>query len=217
MNIQPFNFQHPNPTFKSAYPVVHWVRETNGSFAPVVTSELSIKLQKAIVRMLNNQGKQSALEKEHMRNYVKQIVAASDKDYASSQKVRSFYNLKGGWGNNSFEPLGYIVSGQHAEHLTETFGKPIGRAKGSLPRLNNRNSAEVNIVLGDYWHRGFNFVKRLAAKFKGADGRKKALHTKFEIIRSKTGKIKEFRLLDLKFCPAEGADSPFVRTGYLRN
>lgn len=216
MNIQPINSHHQNTTFNSAYPVVHWVCETNGSFAPVVTSELSVKLQKSIVRLLNNQGKKDTPEKALLRSYVKQVISASDKDYAQNQVVRSFYNPKGGWVKDNFEPLGYMVTGKHAEHLTETFGKPIGRAKRDLPRINNRNSAEVNIVLGDYWYRGFNYVKGLVSNFKDSGGNKKALHTKFEIVRTKTGKIKGFRLLDLKFCPAEGSNNPFVRTGYLK-
>ena len=63
--------------------------------------------------------------------------------------------------------------------------------------------------------RGLRYVKKLAAQFRDEKNVRSALHTKFEVIRSKTGKIKEFRLLDLKFCPEEGKDNPFVRTGYL--
>ena len=45
MNIQPVNFQQSYKTnFKSTYPVVHWVAETNGSYAPISNLKLVKKL-----------------------------------------------------------------------------------------------------------------------------------------------------------------------------
>ena len=210
MNIQPtINYNQKKTSFKSAYPVIHWVRETNGSFAPAVSEELNKRLQRAVVKLLNNQGKNISESKIAMRDYVKQVISVSDKDFAQAPVARSFYNGKGGREGKKFEPLGYILTGQHAENMTENLGKPIGRAR------NYGKSAEFNIAIGDYWRRGLRYVKKLAAQFRDEKNVRSALHTKFEVIRSKTGKIKEFRLLDLKFCPEEGKDNPFVRTGYL--
>lgn len=41
------------PQFKSVYPVVHWVAETNSSYAPALTEELSRTLNGKFVRLLN--------------------------------------------------------------------------------------------------------------------------------------------------------------------
>ena len=209
MNIQPT--QNYSTQFKSGYPVVHWVRETNESFAPALTSELNVKLQKSIVRLLNSQMKNVKPERLALMRYVKGIISGRDKDFAENPVARSFYNSQGGWDGQKFEPIGYILTGIHAEHMSETLGKPIGKAKSEVPI-----GAEVNIALGDYFKRGLNFVKRLASGFK-SDKTHYGLHTKFEVIRSKTGKIKEYRLLDLKFCPTEGPNNPFVRTGYIKS
>ena len=214
MNIQSVNCQHPQTAFKSAYPVVHWVRETNGSFAPAVSEELNRRLQRTLVRLLNNQGKNISQSNILLRDYVQKVVKASDKDYAKTAAARSFYNGKGGWKSGRFEPLGYILTGSNALHMNESFGKPIGRAKRDIVGM-GRRSAEVNIALGDYWMCGLKLVKQLASKFRDEKNIRSALHTKFEIVRSKNGNIKEFRLLDLRFCPEEGAENPFVRTGYI--
>ncbi|MCM1074016.1 MAG: hypothetical protein NC334_09440, partial [Bacteroides sp.] len=211
MNIQPT--QNYSTQFKSAYPVINWVRETNGSYAPAVSAALNTKLQKSVIRLLNGHGKNVTPEKLNFMNYIKQIITNTDKDYAKNPVVRSFYNAKGGWANGKFEPLGYILSGQHAEHMTETMGKSIGRAKSESPGF--ANSAEVNIALGDYFRCGMNFVKKLVSNFKDENNTHYALHTKFEVIRSKTGKIKEYRLEDVRFCPSDGPNNPLVKTGYI--
>lgn len=203
------------PAFKSAFPVVHWVRETNGSYAPALTEELNKKLQRIVVRHINSQGRKATVEKLNFINYLKGIISKSDKDFALNPVARSFYNPKGGWINGDFEPFGYIITGNNAEHFNETLGKPIGRSKSPAPYVGEKySSAEVNLALGDYFKRGLSFVKKLAPKFKPNSKIPHGLHTKFEVVRTKTGRIKEFRLLDIKFCPQEGPKSPFVRTGY---
>ncbi len=215
MNIQPTN---NSIQFKSGFPVVHWVRETNGSYAPAFSRDLNEKLQRSVVRLLNSNVEKAKPEKRSLIEYVKKVVSASDSDFARIPFARSFYNHHGGWNGQKFHPFGYILTGRHAEYMSEIFGKPIGRAKADAPRRdgNISDTAEVNIALGDYFKIGINFVKRLASNFK-PDGKKSCgLHTKFEIIRTRTGKIKEYRLIDVKFCPEEGVENPFVRTGYIK-
>ena len=53
MNIQPIQTNQSQTNFKSAYPVVHWVAETNGSFAPISDLPTVKKLQGKFVRILN--------------------------------------------------------------------------------------------------------------------------------------------------------------------
>lgn len=213
MNIKPT--QKNVPQFKAAYPVVHWVRETNGSYAPAITQELNGRLQKSIVRILNNQGHDVSEEKLKKVKYIKSVISGCDVDFSQKPIARSIYNIKGGWSNNKFEPIAYLVTGKDAAHLTQVFGKPIGRAK-KASSLCPKNSAEVNIALGDYFKHGLNMVKKLASNFKDEANTHYALHTKFEIIRSKTGRIKEYKFEDAKFCPEEGPNNPFVKTGYIK-
>lgn len=209
MNIQPT--QNYSTQFKSGFPVVHWVRETNGSYAPALTQELNVKLQKSLVRLLNSQGNNVKPEKLTLMQYVKRVISGKDEDFLRNPIARSFYNSQGGWNGQQFEPIGYILTGMHAEHMSETLGKPIGKAKNEAPR-----GAEVNIALGDYFKQGLSLVKHLASGFKTGKTHY-GLHTKYEVIRTKTGKIKEYRLVDLKFCPTEGPNNPFVRTGYIKS
>lgn len=43
------------------------------------------------------------------------------------------------------------------------------------------------------------------------------LHTKFEILRNKLGKIKDFIFIDARFLPEKGPESPFERLkGYIK-
>lgn len=211
MNIQK---TQNSASFKSVYPVYHWVRETNGSYAPAVTHELNEKLQKQVVRFLNGQVEKAVPRKQPIMNRVKQVVSAKDKDYAETPIARSFYNSNGGLEQDKFEPIGYILTGANAEQMSETLGKPIGKTKSETPKC---KTAELNIVLGDYFKRGLTYVKKLAKKFKDDKNVCYGLHTKFEVVRSKTGKIKEYKLEDLRFCPEKGSENPFVKTGYIKN
>lgn len=215
MKIQP---TQNSTQFKSAYPVVHWVRETNGSYAPAASKELNQKLQRIVVRFLNNQGKNIKPEKLTLMKQVKKVISANDKDYAKNPIARSFYNSNGGWKENGFNPIGYIITGKDAECFTNRLGKPIGKAKSNAPKLDDslRNTAEVNLALGDYFKRGLYFVKNLVAGFNDNQGIPMGLHTKFEVIRTKTGRIKEYRLEDLRFCPEKGPQNPLVKTGYIK-
>lgn len=216
MNIQ--LTQNYSTQFKAAYPVTHWVRETNGSYAPALSRNLNEKLQRSVVRLLNSDIEKVKPEKRSLVQYIKKVITASDSDFAQKPVARSFYFHHGGLSEEKFEPFGYILTGQHAEHMSEVLGKPIGRAKSDAPRLNGdiAETAEVNIAVGDYLKQGISFVKKLASKFKLGSKTRYGLHTKFEVIRTKTGKIKEYRLVDLKFCPEEGEANPFVRTGYIK-
>lgn len=45
--------KNQSPQFKSVYPVVHWLAETNASYAPALTHDSAVKLNKRIVEILN--------------------------------------------------------------------------------------------------------------------------------------------------------------------
>ena len=122
MQIQ--TLQQPN--FKATYPVVHWVAETNGSFAPVANLDTIRKLQGKLVRALNK----TRYDKTPTAKIAKPIqsyIKTNDADYLKEPHVRSFYNRVAKYGQ-AFEPASYIISGADVKDFEETLAKNIGRA-----------------------------------------------------------------------------------------
>lgn len=220
MQIQAINFYSKenriNPQFKRAIPVTHWVRETNGSYAPVINFQLSEILQRYLVQVLNRTKKNFSIDK---MNYVSQIIANSDKDFKDFGIVRSFSDKKGGYKKeiNKFIPISYLITGTDVKLFNDLFGKPIGKARAISPRQKGRlNSGELEIARENYTCGGLKFVKDKGKKLYGPDGIEYTLHTKFEVLRGKrSGKVNGYKLIDLKFCPEKGPENPFVKTGYL--
>ena len=70
-SINPVRFNQPTINFKSAYPVVHWVAETNGSYAPALSLELVKKLQGSLVRVLNKTDKPLNPVQSKVKEYIK--------------------------------------------------------------------------------------------------------------------------------------------------
>jgi len=219
MNINPIqtvtNYHCKNPIFKSAYPVYHWVAETNGSYAVTITEELSKKLQSRLIRMLNNSRLKT--QTAQIAEKVKKYISIFDASYKNNPITRSFYNKKGGFRETHFEPISYLVTGDDAVLLEETLGKPLGIIKSKSPLIKGKpQSAELTIAIEDYKNLGLNFVKTCAKKIRDERGINLGLHTKFEVIRTKNGKIKDFKLAAIKFCPEIGENNPFKRVGYYK-
>lgn len=206
MQIQ--TLQQPN--FKATYPVVHWVAEANGSFAPVANLDTIKKLQGKLVRALNKtQYDKTPTGKiaKPIQNYIK----SNDTDYAKAPQVRSFYNRAAKYGQ-TFEPTSYIISGADVKDFEETLAKNIGRAKSRARELFNApHSFEAIEAINLYNNKGLEYVKKDSRQIKDESGIPQILHTKFEIVRNKLGKITDFRLLDIRFLPAKGAKNPLER------
>ena len=245
-------FQNQNPQFKSVYPVVHWVAETNGSYAPALTEKLSRTLNRKLVSMLNTNSNEITFkieklmqeigqlkEKLNMTEEVKQssmimrqikklevelassqlvqrvrrFVTRRDSDYAENHYVRTFYNSKGGIKNGKFEPIVYLLTGRDAVNFEETYGKPLGQLK---KQLGLKYSAEIQSAKIDYWLKGLNYVKQKSQKSCGRDGLPHELHIKTETVRSKTGNIKGYNIVNMEYFPNQGTKNPFVLTGMLK-
>ena len=208
-----YNRVNSRPVFKASSPVMHWVAEVNGGYSPVATAELTKKLQRKIVSLLNGTKKNlSDFEKQ-----VKDYIARCDIDYRRDAVVRSYYDKKAGWDGKIFEPISYLLTGRDAIEFDKTFGQAIGIAVKDAPRKNGHAaSAEVAIAKGDYVHNGKNFVKSKSRRLYDSNGISHSLHTKFQIKRSKTGRIKDYELVGVKFCPDEGSKNPFVVMGYVK-
>ena len=206
MQIQ--TLQQPN--FKATYPVVHWVAETNGSFAPVANLDTIKKLQGKLVRALNK----TRYDKTPTAKIAKPIqsyIRTKDADYNKVPRVRSFYNRVAKY-DQAFEPASYIISGADVKNFEENLAKNIGRAKSRARELFNApHSFEAIEAIELYNNKGLEYVKKDSKQIKDENGIPQILHTKFEIVRNRLGKITDFKLLDIRFLPAKGNKNPLER------
>ena len=125
-----------------------------------------------------------------------------------------FYNEMGGYQENKIEPAAYFVTGQDTNYI-EKLGETYGQIRSNLPK--GKTTAELERAKNDYWKKGFNFVKTKAKHFKeDIHGTSKELHVKLETIRTKTGNIKGYKIVDFGFYPVKGEQNPFVITGWLK-
>ena len=215
-SIQNYNYtKTKQPQFKSAYPVYHWVAEQgSGHYAVAVTPELNKALQSKLVRLFN---RTSRLANTLLGKELIEKLKEKDFGYKFNQVVRSYYNHKGGW-DGKFNPIGYLITGNDVAPFDKEFGKDIGKSASISPKINGkRTSAEYNTATTNYKLGGLHFVTNPEKKIKDSKGVEYGLHTKFEVRRSKTGKIKSYELVDIKFCPETGKENPFVKLGYHQN
>ena len=200
-----------NTNFKSTYPVAHWVAETNGSFAPVANLDLVKKLQGKLIRVLNKPLAESKKPLKPDEQNIRAYIGAADADYRNVPHVRSFYNRIA---NNpqKFTPVSYIISGLDVGIFEECLAKNIGRNMSQARELYNHPYSEDTInAIKLYNANGLEFVKQDARQIKDKNNIAYILHTKFEIIRNKLGKIKDYKLLDVRFLPSMGAKNPLER------
>lgn len=202
MNIQPIQITQPQTNFKSVYPVVHWVAESNGSYAPISDLKIVKKLQGKVVRILNKSLSESKKPMKAVEQHLRAYIGSCDVAYRIKSVVRSFYDRISG-NPRHFTPTSYIISGADVEIFEELFTKDIGRAKS-----NGIRTQETNSVLSKYHRNGLNFVKDGKKHIKDEKGMPYILHTKFEVVRDKLGKIKDYRYLDARFLPAKGEKNP---------
>lgn len=217
MKVQ--SIQNNQTNFKSGYPVIHWVREANGAYAPAITEELNKTLQRKIISMLNSDIHKVKPNERPLVSHLKSVISQGDQDFFFNPVSRSYYHSDGGWTGDSFEPYGYILTGQHCEHMSKVLGKPIGKAKGGAPRINGElaETAETKLAVSDYVNIGLDYARKLAKAFGKINPQNNELHTKFVVERTKAGKIKSIKFEDAKFCPSEGPNNPFERMGYTKN
>lgn len=208
MQIQSVSNKLPlqqNPQFKAAYPVYHWVANAEGKYSPVVTQDLTRSLHRKLVGFLNRSYRS---DKPSMLSKMEQVVgylSRNDEDFRKMPTVRSYYSHKPEDVRQEKEAISYLITGSDVKAFEDEYAKSIGRYKADAPF-----SAELNRALGDYKHRGMNFITNLSKKFQ-KKGQRQALHTKFVEVRNKKGKIIDYRLVDIRFCPAQGEENPLVK------
>ena len=230
------------PQFRSVYPVVFWVAEKGGSYAPVVTKDFSKTLATKLVNILNYSQKEitetlknieikrkelgldnynnlTKIKMEAARN-LKNFIAYFDSDFAKQNslytqkpKTRSF-TTQGGFENGKYTPTAYIMTGNDAIVFEKNFGKPIGlsRALGG----NKYVTAELERAIADYWTKGYRYIKNKAKVFQ-INNQPAELHVKVETVRARTGNIKSYNIIGAKFFPQKGSENPLEKTGWLKN
>ena len=233
--------QNKQPQFKSVYPVVFWVAEKGGSYAPVITRDFSKTLATKFVNILNYSRKEindmmvkieNTRQETGLTNYnglrklkleiaqrVKNFISRFDADYAKQNKSYNIrphtraFTTSGGLVNGRYLPTAYLITGEDAYFFDRTYGRPIGvsRSRGG----NRFKSAELERALADFWTQGFNYVKNGAKNFK-INGEPSELHVKVDTIRARTGNIKGYNVTGVGFFPQEGAKNPFELTEWLK-
>lgn len=202
------NSTNVNTNFKAAFPVVHWVAEANGSFAPITELDLVKKLQGKLVRTLNKKIEQSIKPMLPSEQNIRAYMASSDIDYRLIPHVRSYYN-RNSTNLDSVKPVSYIISGGDVGLFEEYLAKNIGRAKSNA--VPNCYNTETATALKIYNEMGLEFVKQTSKQIYDNNHILNILHTKFEIVRNKLGKIKDYKLLDVRFLPSIGKNNPLER------
>ena len=209
--LQTNNYNYQQRNFKSAYPVVHWVAEAGGSYAPVSNLKLVRKLQSKIVRVLNKSLEDSKKEMNVAEQNLRAYAGRCDIDYRNQSQVRSFYN-RAEANVDGTSPVAYIITGKDIEPFEEKLAKNIGIAKNEgIKNLNTPYSPEAKTAIDMYNSKGLNYVNNPERRIKDNKGMTYVLHTKFEILRNKLGKIKGFKFIDARFLPEKGPESPFEK------
>lgn len=213
MKILSTNNNYSNSTgFKSTYPVYHWVAESNGSYAPISNLKLAKKLQGKIIRILNKPLDESKKCMNPVHQNLRAYIGRCDADYRTNAVVRSFYNREeANLEGNS--PVVYALSGDTLQEFEDSLAKIIGTKKHEAISLGrDAHSPEAIEAIKSYNTNGLAFVNDLNKRIKDKiSGMTYALHTKFMIIRSKSGKIKDYQFVDARFLPEKGPNSPFER------
>lgn len=270
--------KNQNPNFKSVIATAIWVREgSTGSYAPVLSKEISKSLMTKIVSRLTTPKYQIAkelqslvtqkesllkgigvlkskiaalqdfveenrdsdcsqekvalfdLQKEKrvkerkikeidiklakldITQRVKRFIASRDKSYAKYPFARSF-NIDGGFVDNKFKNISFLLTGNDAAYFDENFGRPIGITKAKYK--GPIQSAEERQAKHDYWTKGQDFVVSRAKEFK-KDDEQMELHVKMQTRRAKNGTIQGYDIVNMELFPKRGPKNPFVMTDWI--
>ena len=210
--LQTNNYKYQPTNFKSTFPVVHWIAETGGSYAPESRLNLVRKLQSKIVRALNKQLDKTTKEMNVAEQNLRAYIGRCDIDYRNQSQVRSFYN-RAEANMEGTSPVAYMITGKDIEPFEEELAKDIGIAKKEgIKNLNTPYSPDAKSAIDLYNSQGLNYVNAPERRIKDKNsGKTYVLHTKFEIIRNKLGKVKGFKFIDARFLPEFGPESPFEK------
>ena len=140
---------------------------------------------------------------------VKSYITRCDREYAQNPKARGFYDQNSGTDNNNHDAVAYITTAEDATYLNK-LGKQIGIAR-SQGTFFEEEQARAN-----YHRQGLEYVKKRSDEYKTSSGNPEELHVKLETVRNKTGKIKGYNIIDMRFFPKTGPENPFMLTEWAK-
>lgn len=235
INNSQYQPKQNQPSFKSTFPVVHWIAEVNGSYAPACgdlaeafhekivsylnkklltpkeVKELTKKKRKLDVNTFVQKKELNQIEKlkeiiDIPAQYLRAYLNSCDVSYRLTQKMRSFHN-RFQESSNEYIPIFYYASGEHCKKLNE-LGEKIGRA---YRESCGKETEKVKQAKTDYYKKGLELMRDYTNCKKDANGARQVLHTKFQIIRNNEGEITGYRYVDARFLPEYGPESPFEK------
>ena len=216
MQISPINNYQQNMGFQAIHPVYHWCKDGSLYFDPATTKELSKAIHQDFVNKINKFIPDFSIVNPVGGQRIANFIARVDGTYRRNPVVRSYYNSKGGFKENKFEPIAYLITGDDVEKFNVKFAKNIGIQKHKAPKVNGkRRSAEVNKAVGDYNTQGLLYVKKEAKSFNNK-GMPMGLHVKTEAVRNEKGEIIDYEVVDMRYFPEKGKENPFIKEGYLK-
>ena len=197
--------------FRAVYPVYQWVSENGRTYRAVTEFEEAFKLNKKLVRLLNDLVPILNIKNPSEPQKMVNTVAEVDGCYLQTPIVRGAYNKKGKINGNGIEPFSYIASGDDAIFIEQKYGKPIGKfvAEGGT------ENDGINLAQLSYPRRVLTYIKKRFEEFKEAKGNL-GLHVKYDVRRSKKGKPLGYDIVGVRFMAESGAENPFVKLGYTK-
>ena len=157
MKIASLNSNSPQTSFRSAFPVVHWIAETNGSYTPADMQTVRL-LQGKVIRMLNKPLSKTTKPIKPQEQAIKAYMSSCDADYRHKAVARSFYKYTSD-NPEKYTPVSFIITGKDVDLFNNSYGRNIGEAKGKARANGHKNSSEVDDAIRDYKYDGFAFVK----------------------------------------------------------
>lgn len=113
--------------------------------------------------------------------------SGGDRDYYNIPKIRSITDIA----KRNVQGFVNILTGKDAEVVSNTYGKPIGKAKNiSIQRANSTNSFETHHAVKQYYS---NAPKYLDSKAVYKNGNRQAFGVCFTPVYNKKGEVKEFQ------------------------
>jgi len=241
MKIAASNYQtNKYNSFRSTYPVVHWVAEANGSYAPMSKLKIVQGFQEKIVSYLNGnpiltpqeikaliRAKQE-IQKEVLTTGAEKLDVKDLKKIIDipSQYLRAYMGCDVSYRTstsrkNAVRSFYDRVTQSSNEYIPVSyiisgkdaveFNNRFGKEIGRSIRLYGKDSPEVRAAKWKYNHDGLNFVKDYSRRKKDENGMPQVLHTKFEVVRNSDGEFTGYRFVDARFLPEFGPESPFEK------
>ena len=197
-NIKPLKQQN----FKSTFPAVHWIAEVGSGYFPVQDKETVKLLQRKLVTCLNSKPQNREKLSEPLLKFI-DYIKSIDYSYRNNKIARSFYDIKDY--AKQIKAKSFFITGGNVEEFERKFSHEIGRSKRKGASLRTETAQK------DYFTKGLEFVMDPAKAIKDEASIPYTLHTKFQIIRNKTGKIVDYRFQDARFLPSVGSNNPLEK------